>query len=147
MSSELLPLAVITVVLAAVAVIVWWLVNRSRRQTPIEDEDPGWAPGTSAQGPEILTRESLMNRDRTLDPTRWDDSPDGPATKPAQTNPRAASPRRVDEDDEPADTVDSSFIETLRQRNRDVSGSADARPSGSDENPPPAEQPPGDDRR
>lgn len=70
--------------------LVAWAVKRfldARRPEPPEDEwvlppeepdavpRPG-KPTATVMGPQVLDRESLVNPDRTLDPSKWDDSPD-----------------------------------------------------------------------
>lgn len=143
MPIELLGIIVVLIAVAAAAV---WLIQRSRGQSVIEEDDSNWAQGLSGSRPEVLTRESLMHRDRTLDPTRWDDSADSPPTKPVPVNPPPGSPEILaGAKDAPEAAVDSSFIESLRQRNRDVTDSADVPPLGSDETPPSGGQPSADD--
>ncbi len=79
--------------LVAVAVIVavaWWW--RRRRPDPVDDEwvlppadsGPGFPAlggsgeerGSGAERGPVIDRDFLLRRDRTFDPSRWDNSPD-----------------------------------------------------------------------
>jgi len=76
---------VIVIVLAAGAVF-WWL--RRRSATPVEDEwqlppEQGEQAHVSPPAPQILDRESVLRRSRVLDPSKWDDTPDGAGASPA----------------------------------------------------------------
>lgn len=125
----------ILVVLVAVAAIAMWLLQRSRRQPRIEEDDPGWASdSTSPVVPEVFTRESLVKRDRTLDPSAWDNSPDGTGRNPQPRTGSATSEKEETESETAEAAVDSSFIEALRQRNREVSDPGGEPPSASGEN-------------
>jgi hypothetical protein len=74
------PFVTVVVVVAIGAAVGWWLLRRNR-QAPVEDE---WVlppeTGTRRLPPEptaqVFDRESLLRRDRSLDVSGWDDSPD-----------------------------------------------------------------------
>jgi hypothetical protein len=78
-------LVLVLIVVAAVAGVWWWW--RRRRPEPVEDEwvlppDESGPAAPAASGsmpgerPPVFDREFLVNRDRTFDPTRWDNTPD-----------------------------------------------------------------------
>lgn len=80
-------LVTVLVVLVVGAVVAWWLMRR-RRTAPVEDEWtlPPEAPGQESANPsggaapapvQRLDRDALVNPNRTLDPSKWDNSPDG----------------------------------------------------------------------
>ena len=68
--------------LAVVALAVAWFLLRRRTPPPQDDE---WTlppeaeagmPGPGVGPPPALDREMLLHRDRVLDPSKWDNSPD-----------------------------------------------------------------------
>ena len=77
------PVVAAVVFLVIAAAVVAWLVLRNRRNAvetgewtlPPEDE-PTASPEPIRQ---VLSREALVNPDRRLDPSKWDNSPDGAA--------------------------------------------------------------------
>ncbi|MCB0913300.1 MAG: hypothetical protein KDB60_16965 [Propionibacteriaceae bacterium] len=75
------PVLVVVVVLVVGGLIATWFVLRNRRATPVDDEwtlppeDEPSAPGEPIR--QVLTREALVDPDRRLDPSKWDNSPDG----------------------------------------------------------------------
>ncbi len=75
------PVLAVLVVLVVVAAAVAWFVLRNRHSAGSGEEE--WTPpptdGPAASEPvrQVLTREALLNPDRRLDPSRWDNSPDG----------------------------------------------------------------------
>ncbi len=74
---QVLVIAGLAVIVAVAA--VWFL--RRRTQGPDEDEwalPPEVSPeqGQSTE-PQLFDRNALMHRNRALDPTKWDNSPDG----------------------------------------------------------------------
>jgi hypothetical protein len=60
----------------------------------------------------VLDRDALLHRDRTLDPSKWDNTPDGlvgtDPDVPGSVMDEASA-------DEPREVVDSSFIDSLRR--------------------------------
>lgn len=112
------PFTLILAVIAA-GVTVWYFRNR-RRVEPPEDEwvlppDDGQPSilGRGGAAPfEVLDRDALLHRDRTLDPSKWDNTPDGlvgtDPDVPGSVMDEASA-------DEPREVVDSSFIDSLRR--------------------------------
>lgn len=73
------PVLAIVGLAVLAAAVAWWFFRRRTRQ-PHEDE---WTPPpeefaapSQDLGPQLLDREALLNRDRTLDPSKWDNTPD-----------------------------------------------------------------------
>lgn len=72
--------------LVAIAAVVWVVRNQlqKRRVAPPEDEwvlppEQGTRAPVDRWEPDpfpVLDRDALLHRDRTLDPSAWDDSPD-----------------------------------------------------------------------
>ncbi len=102
---------------AAAGIAVWYVRNR-RRPTPPEDEwvlppeegQPSILSQRSSAPFQVLDRDSLLNRDRTLDTSKWDDTPDdliGIDPDPEDGQDPEGGPA-------PA-VVDSSFIDSLRR--------------------------------
>lgn len=97
-----------------------------RRPAPPEDEwvlppEPG-TPGIPTTrppypevpaGPPVLDREALLHRDRTLDPSKWDNSPD------SQSGTDVSDPDAGPVEGELPSRVDRSFLEALRSRDTD----------------------------
>lgn len=114
MDPFLLLLAVIT------AAGVFWYVRNRRRPKPPEDEwvlppDDG-APGVRAQphapaSAQVLDRESLLHRDRTLDPSKWDNSPD----ELVGTDPVPPGAADTDTPAAPSGHFDRSFLENRKK--------------------------------
>jgi len=75
------PILAALVVIVAVAAAVAWFVRRNRHPAVSVEEEwtppPADGPATSEPFRQVLTREALLNPDRRLDPSRWDNSPDG----------------------------------------------------------------------
>lgn len=76
------PVLVVLVVLVVGGLVAAWFVLRNRRTAPVDDEwtlPPEEEPAAPAGEPvrQVLTRESLVDPDRRLDPSKWDNSPDG----------------------------------------------------------------------
>lgn len=101
------PFLMVLLLLALTAGIVWGM-GRRRRAEPPEDEwvlppqsgdpSPLTRPvGSPAPAPrEVFDRDALTSLDRTLDPSKWDDSPDNlVGTDPADPDAPAAAPREV----------------------------------------------------
>lgn len=107
------PFLMVLLLLALTAGIVWGM-GRRRRAEPPEDEwvlppETGDTPSTTAQSPltrpvgspapaprEVFDRDALTSLDRTLDPSKWDDSPDNlVGTDPSDPDAPAAAPREV----------------------------------------------------
>ncbi|MFV0453140.1 MAG: hypothetical protein ACK5LS_13030 [Propioniciclava sp.] len=106
--------AILLVAMVVVSLVLIRMNPPSPRQgIPEEAQAEASDAITPAAHPEVLTRESLLQRDRTLDPTRWDDSPD--ATDPAPGN-SDADGGATDEGGSRAGAVDRDFIESLRRR-------------------------------
>lgn len=87
------PFVTVVVVIAIGAAVGWWLLRRNR-QAPVEDE---WVlpPETGSRLPpaptvQVFDRESLLRRDRSLDVSGWDDSPD--SGEVAEAEPADAPP-------------------------------------------------------
>lgn len=68
------------VAVVVIAILWWW----RRRRT--SGTDPEWAPDPAedagprlgaATTPQVFDRNSLVNRSRLLDPSKWDNTPDG----------------------------------------------------------------------
>lgn len=102
------PLTTLALLLVLAAVAVWWW-RRRRPASPAEDEwtppaqDTGGRPAPA--GPALLNRDMVLKRDRVLDPTKWDNTPDredrGAAEDPTgegQTADTAEPPRFIDRD-------------------------------------------------
>lgn len=73
------PVVTVVVTLIVVGVVAGWLLLRSRRTPPVEDEwtlPPPDEPPAAEPVNQVLSREVLLNPDRRLDPSRWDNSPD-----------------------------------------------------------------------
>lgn len=91
------PLVAVVGVVVVALVAAWFLF---RRRTPPPQDDE-WTlppeaevgtPSPDAGPPPALDREMLLQRDRVLDPAKWDNSPDGSVLDPAE---------EADEDDLP----------------------------------------------
>lgn len=82
-------LVLLLALVAAIVAVAWWW--RRRRTEPVDDEwvlppdeagasgFPGSAPAPGspeAVRPPVFDRDFLLNRDRTFDPGRWDNTPD-----------------------------------------------------------------------
>ena len=74
------PLFALVGLALVAAVAAWWFL---RRRTPpvVEDEwelPPAAAPRRPSvdAGPQVLDREAVLRRDRVLDPSKWDNTPD-----------------------------------------------------------------------
>ncbi len=115
------PMAIdpFTFVLAVVAagIAVWYIRNR-RRVVPPEDDwvlppedgKPSMLSQRSSAPFQVLDRDALLHRDRTLDTSKWDDTPDdliGIDPDPGDAQDSEGGP--------PPAVVDSSFIDSLRR--------------------------------
>ena len=143
--------AFVAAIVAGVALVIWAARNRAQvggRDRPAVPPAPGpttgprkdeTRPGTprthtprppaapTAAGPEVLNRDSLGGVRRPFDPGQWDDRPDGyegtdlgliGGDETAAPDPAKPQPGRP----ETGESVDSSFIESLRRaRERDDS--------------------------
>lgn len=78
-----MDLLVVVLVLAVVAAVaVWWF---RRRRTPPSGDDEEWMlppeeavhSPTEDVGPQFFDRGTLLHRNRVLDPSKWDNTPDG----------------------------------------------------------------------
>lgn len=74
-------LVVVLVLAVVAAAAVWWF--RRRRNQPSEDEAEWILPPEEAvhapsqdAGPQFFDRGTLLNRNRVLDPSKWDNTPD-----------------------------------------------------------------------
>lgn len=65
---------------------ILWSWRRRRTTTAAEEWTPQEeAPGTGgAPVPQVLDRDSLVNRSRVLDPSKWDNAPEGTETEDAE---------------------------------------------------------------
>ena len=124
----LIGLALLSILLAVagVAIAAYFQRRRSaqRPAPPAADSDPWSATIARAAAEaerasadtiprEMLSREALVGRDRTFDPTAWDDSPDGFESDDAGDD--AAADEPVD-DAAPPSRLDASFFDQLRQK-------------------------------
>lgn len=110
MDQLLLLLAVVT------AAAVFWYVKNRRRPEPPEDEwvlppeegQPSIPSATPEPPPRmVLDREALLHKDRTLDTSKWDNTPDElVGTDPVP--PGAAAP---EVSPGPRQVIDRSFLE------------------------------------
>ena len=71
---------IIIVIVLAAGGVFWW--RRRRSAAPVEDEwqlppESNDQAHVSPPAPQILDRESVLRRSRVLDPSKWDDTPDG----------------------------------------------------------------------
>ncbi|HRA76807.1 MAG TPA: hypothetical protein PLE12_11295 [Propionicimonas sp.] len=88
------PIIMVVMVALAIGLGIWWWLRR-RAPEPVEDEwtlPPERGARPAAPPPaQVLDREALLGRDRTLDPSGWDDSPDPEGTPDADVPPAAAA--------------------------------------------------------
>jgi hypothetical protein len=77
------PFVAVVVLVVVAAAVGWWLL-RHNRPAPVEDEwtlppetEPERPAPTVAPAPQLLDRDALLNRNRRLDPSKWDNTPDG----------------------------------------------------------------------
>ena len=74
------PVLVVVVVLVVGGLVAAWFVLRNRRAAPVDEKWTLPAEEEPAAGEpvrQVLTREALVDPDRRLDPSKWDNSPDG----------------------------------------------------------------------
>ena len=80
-----MDLLVVVLVIAVVAAAVWWF---RRRRTPASVDEAEWmlppeetvhTPNQDA-GPQFFDRGTLLHRNRVLDPSKWDNTPDSIAS-------------------------------------------------------------------
>ena len=95
---------VLAVVIGLVVVVgaagAWWLLRR-RTPAPAEDEwelPPEETASPQPLGPQLLDRNALLHRNRVLDPTKWDNTPDGPDSSTAAADEPDDLPRVLDRD-------------------------------------------------
>ncbi|MFV0407555.1 MAG: hypothetical protein ACK5LN_12185 [Propioniciclava sp.] len=101
--------------LVLIAGISFYFIRRSRspeavpRRAILSEADESSIGHRDA--PEVLNRDALINPNRVLDPSRWDDRSDSELIDDLMGN------------SEPVDAnngVDNTFIESLRSTNRDA---------------------------
>ncbi|MGB7963229.1 MAG: hypothetical protein WCF12_09785 [Propionicimonas sp.] len=72
--------ALVGLVVVGAAAAAWWFLRR-RRPSAVEEEwtlppaDAVRRPSRDV-GPQILDRQAVLRRDRVLDPSKWDNTPD-----------------------------------------------------------------------
>lgn len=94
------PVITLLVALVAAGALAAWLFRRGRRPVIEEDEwslPPEDAPGPWAADPipQTFDREALLHRDRNLDPSKWDNTPDAATDEAGEPE----LPRHFDRDD------------------------------------------------
>ncbi len=100
MGGRMDPVITVVVALVAAGTLAAWLLRRGRRRMVEEDEwspPPEDTPGTWAAEPipQPFSREALLHRDRNLDPSKWDNTPDAATDEAVEGD----LPRHFDRDD------------------------------------------------
>ncbi|MDQ7993722.1 MAG: hypothetical protein AAGC63_16340 [Propionicimonas sp.] len=81
--SEVAVENVVLIVLVAGMAAGWWWLNRRRRQLTGDPDAAG--PDADTAPPEVFSRDTLLNRQRSFDPAGWDDSADAGQAAPGPT--------------------------------------------------------------
>lgn len=121
------PVVLGVVVLIAVVGLLWWASRRAQgRATPgpsstaaaTVSEPDAWSqaiteagqarPDAVDQPRTFFSRDSLLAPDRELDPSRWDNRPDGSEEHEEGEAPRGSG------------AIDAGFIQSLRERGKDA---------------------------
>jgi hypothetical protein len=105
------PVIFVVMVALAIGLGIWWWLRR-RTPEPVEDEwtlPPERGARAAAPLPEqVLDRDALLGRNRTLDTNAWDDSPDPDGASDGDAGPGARGAVPPDAAaDEPADAADA----------------------------------------
>lgn len=84
------PLFALVGLVLVAAAAAWWFLRRRRSSAVAEEWTPAPAEASPRRGgdagPQVLDREAVLRRDRVLDPSKWDNTPDdvdGRATQEA----------------------------------------------------------------